>query len=74
MRALQLKNFRSDPELVDLPEPEPGPGQAVLPGLDDLRDPGPADDPELAAGFLFTEGILNGPHQIRDAGQCIADA
>ena len=31
------------------PQPEPGPGQAVLPGLDDLRDPGPADDPELAA-------------------------
>ena len=30
------------------PGPEPGAGQAVLPGLDDLRDPGPADDPELA--------------------------
>ena len=31
------------------PEPEPGAGQAVLPGLDDLRDPRPAADPELAA-------------------------
>jgi hypothetical protein len=31
------------------PAPEPGIGQAPLPGLDDLRDPGPGDDPELAA-------------------------
>jgi alcohol dehydrogenase, propanol-preferring len=30
MRALQLKAFQSDPELVDLPEPEPGPGQVVV--------------------------------------------
>lgn len=30
MRALQLKTFRSDPELVDLSEPEPGPGQVVV--------------------------------------------
>jgi propanol-preferring alcohol dehydrogenase len=30
VRALQLKSFRSDPELVDLPEPEPGPGQVVV--------------------------------------------
>ena len=30
MRALQLKSFQSDPELVDLPEPEPGPGQVVV--------------------------------------------
>ncbi len=30
MRALQLKRFQSDPELVDLPEPEPGPGQVVV--------------------------------------------
>lgn len=30
MRALQLKSFRSDPELVDVPEPEPGPGQVVV--------------------------------------------
>lgn len=30
MRALQLKSFRSDPELVDLPEPDPGPGQVVI--------------------------------------------
>jgi Restriction endonuclease NaeI len=31
------------------PGPEPGPGQPVLPGLDDLRDPGPGADPDLAA-------------------------
>jgi hypothetical protein len=31
------------------PGPEPGPGQATLPGLDDLRAPGPGEDPELAA-------------------------
>jgi alcohol dehydrogenase, propanol-preferring len=30
MRALQLKSFQSDPELVELPEPEPGPGQVVI--------------------------------------------
>ncbi len=30
MRALQLQRFQSDPELVDLPEPEPGPGQVVV--------------------------------------------
>ena len=30
MRALQLKSFQSEPELVDLPEPEPGPGQVVI--------------------------------------------
>ena len=30
MRALQLKAFQSDPELVELPEPEPGPGQVVI--------------------------------------------
>ncbi len=31
------------------PGPEPGAGQAVLPGLDDLRDPRPSEDPGLAA-------------------------
>src|SRR6202167_3157453 len=31
------------------PAPEPGTGQAPLPGLDDLRGPGPGDDPELDA-------------------------
>jgi len=30
VRALQLKSFQSNPELVDLPEPEPGPGQVVV--------------------------------------------
>lgn len=30
MRALQLKTFQSDAELVELPEPEPGPGQVVV--------------------------------------------
>ena len=30
VRALQLKAFQSDPELVELPEPEPGPGQVVI--------------------------------------------
>lgn len=30
MRALQLKSFQSDPELVELPEPEPGPGEVVI--------------------------------------------
>ena len=30
MRALQLKSFQSDPELVELPEPEPGPEQVVI--------------------------------------------
>ena len=37
--------------LPGMPEPAPerGTGQAPLPGLDDLRGPGPGDDPELAA-------------------------
>ncbi len=30
MRALQLRRFQSDPELLDLPDPEPGPGQVVV--------------------------------------------
>jgi alcohol dehydrogenase, propanol-preferring len=30
MRALQLKSFQSDPELVELPEPQPGPGEVVI--------------------------------------------
>ena len=30
MRALQLKTFQSDAELVELPDPEPGPGQVVV--------------------------------------------
>lgn len=30
MRALQLKSFQSQPELVELPEPEPVPGQVVI--------------------------------------------
>ena len=30
MRALQLRKFQSDAELVELPEPEPGPGQVVV--------------------------------------------
>ena len=31
------------------PSPEPGRAQPVLPGLDDLRDLGPSEDPGLAA-------------------------
>jgi alcohol dehydrogenase, propanol-preferring len=30
VRALQLKNFQTEPEVVDLPEPEAGPGQVVV--------------------------------------------
>lgn len=30
MRALQLKSFQTDPEIVELPDPEPGPGQVVI--------------------------------------------
>lgn len=30
MRALQLKAFQTDPELVELPDPEPGPAQVVI--------------------------------------------
>jgi propanol-preferring alcohol dehydrogenase len=30
VRALQLKAFQSDPEVVDLPEPQAGPGQVVV--------------------------------------------
>ena len=30
MRALQITSWQSDPELVDVPEPEAGPGQVVV--------------------------------------------
>jgi alcohol dehydrogenase, propanol-preferring len=30
MRALQMVKWKSDPELVDVAQPEPGPGQAVI--------------------------------------------
>ena len=30
MRALQLKAFQTEPEVVELPDPEPGPGQVVI--------------------------------------------
>lgn len=30
MRALQLKAFQTDPEVVEIPDPEPGPGQVVI--------------------------------------------
>jgi propanol-preferring alcohol dehydrogenase len=30
VRALQLKQFQSDAELVELPDPEPGPGEVVI--------------------------------------------
>ncbi|HEX3284591.1 MAG TPA: alcohol dehydrogenase catalytic domain-containing protein, partial [Mycobacterium sp.] len=30
MRALQLKSFQSTPEVVELPDPEAGPGQVVV--------------------------------------------
>ena len=35
--------------LPGMPAADAGSGQGVLPGLDDLRDPVPGDDPELAA-------------------------
>ena len=34
--------------LPGMPSSDAGPGQAALPGLDDLSDRAPADDPELA--------------------------
>jgi propanol-preferring alcohol dehydrogenase len=30
MRALRLMNWKSEPELVEVPDPEPGPGQVVV--------------------------------------------
>jgi hypothetical protein len=43
------------------PDPEPGPGQAALPGLEDLSDPAPGDDPELAAvAAALTELDMDG--------------
>jgi propanol-preferring alcohol dehydrogenase len=30
VRALRLNAFQSDPEIVDMPEPQPGPGQVVV--------------------------------------------
>ena len=30
MRALRLLEWKSEPELVDIDEPEPGPGQVVV--------------------------------------------
>ncbi|MBY8874766.1 NAD(P)-dependent alcohol dehydrogenase [Micromonospora sp. PLK6-60] len=30
MRALRLPNWKTEPELVDVPQPEPGPGQVVV--------------------------------------------
>jgi hypothetical protein len=39
------------------PSPEPGGAQPTLPGLDDLRDPGPAEDPELAAVAASLTGL-----------------
>ena len=51
------RDLRGEPEpipgqlvLPGMPsERETGPGQGVLPGLEDLSDPGTPDDPELAA-------------------------
>jgi Restriction endonuclease NaeI len=39
------------------PAPEPGAGQAVLPGLEDLRDLGQVSDPELAAVAAELTGL-----------------
>ena len=30
MRALRLREWKSEPELVEVPEPTPGPGQVVV--------------------------------------------
>jgi FdhD protein len=45
-----------------------GPGQEAVRVAVTMRTPG--SDPELAAGFLFTEGLLDGPDEISEIRYC----
>jgi FdhD protein len=45
-----------------------GPGQEAMRVAVTMRTPG--DDPELAAGFLFTEGLLAGPEEVAEIRYC----